>query len=589
MSYSLTGFSTVRREGIRLTVGFTARVDVALKVGSLEETITVSGEAPVVDVSSTSSTTTFTREVLEGTPTGRSGVVTLLAQTPGVRGNLDIGGSAYSATPQFRVFGQLGQHYNTLEGVLTASPKTQGGQGGNYYSYGALEEVSVKTIGSEADNPNRGILMNSVVKSGGNNFSGNMFWAGSGQSLQSNNITDELRAVGITQGSPISEKWEVSVDVGGRIIRDRLWFFANAEYRPFARLAVNSYQPDGTPASNFNSMTYQTNKVSYQMTPSNRLIGFYQYARKKIEGNLDEFTPWETREEGFLYPKMGKIEWQAVAGNSMVASLQYGQWRWDGQYVGNDPGVPAWQDIGSIPLIGGDNIDNSTPHEWRHHTTGSLGWFRPNSFKGDHQIKVGFDYMASTVAREWRSRGASGDYRLRFLDGVADSITLYNFPAKPITSTNYTGFYIKDNWSLNRRLTINAGLRYAHDDGFVPEQCKEAGVFEAAFATPDCIERVQFKIWNTLTPRLSMAFDVTGDAKTVVKAGWGRFERWRQIDDMLAANPMVAATANYRWSDLNRNRDYDPGEVNLNPQGTGFLTSGIRDGGGSTGQIVRSR
>ena len=95
----------------------------------------MSGAAPVVDVTSTSSTNTFTREALELIPTARSGVISLLAQTPGVRGNLDVGGNQFASTPQFRVFGQLGQHYDTLEGVLTASPKTNGGQGGNYYSH----------------------------------------------------------------------------------------------------------------------------------------------------------------------------------------------------------------------------------------------------------------------------------------------------------------------------------------------------------------------------------------------------------------------------------------------------------------------
>jgi hypothetical protein len=132
-------------------------------------------------------------------------VISLLSQTPGVRGNLDVGGNQFASTPQFRVFGQLGQHYDTLEGVLTASPKTNGGQGGNYYSYGAIEEVSIKTVGSEADNPNRGILMNTVVKSGGNTFGGNGSWTYSGQRFQSNNITPELKAAGIQQGAPIDE------------------------------------------------------------------------------------------------------------------------------------------------------------------------------------------------------------------------------------------------------------------------------------------------------------------------------------------------------------------------------------------------
>ena len=581
VSYALSGFQTVRREGLRLTTGFVARADAELKLGSLEETITVSGASPVVDATSTSSATEFTKETLELTPTGRSGLVSLLAQTPGVRGNQDVGGNQFGATPQFRVFGQLGMHYDTLEGVLTASPKTAGGQGGNYYSYNSLEEVRVQTIGNGADIPTKGIALDAIVKSGGNDFHGNYFVALSGQKFQSNNVTAALQAQGITQGNPTTQRWETSGDFGGRLIRDKLWFFTSAEHRRLEQEVVNAQKPDGTAATVYTSMSYQTDKLSYQMSPSNRFVGFYQYARKKDIGGPSQFYPWDSRYDNTPIVKTGKIEYQGIKGNSLVASLQYGKWRWDGIYLGFSPGKVATTD--SVTLMrSGQNIEaGNIPHEWRHHTKGNISWYRPDLFAGDHEIKTGFDHMASTVSREWISRGISKDYVLWFRSGAPDQVEIYNHPVKPVTSTNYLGIWVSDKWSLGRQLTLDLGARVANDDGFVPAQCREAGPFVPA----GCIDRVQFKVWKTITPRLSMAYDVTGSGKTVIKGGWGRFDRWRQIDDIISANPYVATNSFYRWVDRNGNMDWDAGESNLDPNGSDFLRSSTRDSGVSTGQF----
>ena len=117
--YTLSGFQTLKRDGIRLTVGFVAKLDVVLKVGSVEETVTVSGQSPVVDVTSTGTRTELTKETLELTPTGRNGLQALLTQTPGVRTNLDIGGSTINDPVVFRAYGQSNESWSTMDGILT--------------------------------------------------------------------------------------------------------------------------------------------------------------------------------------------------------------------------------------------------------------------------------------------------------------------------------------------------------------------------------------------------------------------------------------------------------------------------------------
>ena len=119
ITYRLSGFEMARREAIRLTIGFTARVDLAMKIGAMEETVTVSGASPVVDATSTTTNTQLTRETLELVPSTRNGLLSLMQQSPGVRGNLDVGGSNFTAFPVFQAYGQNNEQWTTLEGVLT--------------------------------------------------------------------------------------------------------------------------------------------------------------------------------------------------------------------------------------------------------------------------------------------------------------------------------------------------------------------------------------------------------------------------------------------------------------------------------------
>ena len=217
VTYELTGFQGIRNENIRLTVGFTARMDVILKVGSLEENVTVSAVSPVVDVSSTNAATQFTQEMLEQLPTSRNGLTSLLAQAPGARSQWDVGGSAATEQPIFRVFGQGGEPWPQVEGVVGGTMGTNGA--GNYTDYSAVEEASVSTLGNDAEMPTRGIQIQAIVKSGGNQFHGSAFYDQSPSSLQSDNLDPELvESTGgaANSGRPIIKRYDSGGDFGGQ-------------------------------------------------------------------------------------------------------------------------------------------------------------------------------------------------------------------------------------------------------------------------------------------------------------------------------------------------------------------------------------
>src|SRR5207244_7246675 len=213
IQYTLQGFEVARHEGVRLTVGFTAKIDVAMKVGSLEETITVTGASPVVDVRSTTATTQLTRETIELLPSSRNGIVSILAQAPGVRSLRDVGGSTLNNVPTYRVFGQAAEPYATLEGVETSSLQASGGQA-NYWDYSTVDEASVRTLGNSAEVPNRGVNLTAIVKSGGNDFHGGGQVNATSDKLQSDNIDAELAAQGIKSGDELVQRRNLQAELG---------------------------------------------------------------------------------------------------------------------------------------------------------------------------------------------------------------------------------------------------------------------------------------------------------------------------------------------------------------------------------------
>jgi hypothetical protein len=231
----------------------------------------------------------------------------------------------------------------------------------------------------------------------------------------------------------------------------------------------------------------------------------------------------------------------------------------------------------------------------RQHAKAVTTWYRPDLFAGSHELKFGFDYANANYGRQYplvdtNAKEPDGayssylyDYQLLF-QGVNDTpfeLVVQNLPAHAWVVNHYLSFYGQDSWSVGRRLTLNLGVRYAHDNGYVPASCRAAALPPADVAFPAaCFLRQQFNIWNVWAPRLYASYDVSGNGKTVIKGGWGRFDHERQqVPELDSADPQVRTQVTYFWHDRDNNKAYEPGEVDLSTTGPDFVS---QSGGSNT-------
>jgi hypothetical protein len=574
--YELTGFQAVVREEVQLTSGFVARIDVVLKVGSLQETLTVSGQSPVVDTSTTAVITSFTKERLQAIPTTRS-MWQVLAMSPGVRpsGIPDVGGSQLGQQLSgYKNYGTTGQVTPMLEGLNTRQASASAGF---FYDYAALEEAQVKAVGNDAEVALPGTNWVAIVKSGGNTFHGAYAATGETKRLQSNNIDDKLRAVGISDGNPLKRYWDFAGDLGGRIVRDRLWFYTAFRHQQrinnvlgFAK-APGPDRTYGTPDDEQGEfrldLTNQTGKGTFQLSRQYQLIGFFQRNLKRsfAEG-ASRFRPLENTEDYPFPTKAAKVELQGTLSSRVLLSALFGR-----QWYGAWHNAQGWADVPGNPsrfnretnISTGPNplADQRPRSRWQ--TASSISFFPERSFGGQHSFKAGYQIYLEMVGTGYKDK-ASGNYELVYdrVGGVSNrpaEIRTFNFPiVSPANKETQYSAYITDKWTAGR-LTMNLGLRWERYHAFVDEQTKEKGTFGNSGTFP----AIDVLTWTAVAPRAGAAFDLTGDGKTVLKTTYGWFNHVMTEDFAANYNQNTLITTVYRWRDQDGNNDYTPGEVNL--------------------------
>ena len=583
--YTIQGFQSIRREEVRLTAGFTARMDITLKVGTLSESVTVSGAAPIVDVTSTTTRTELTRETLELIPTSRAGLQSVLMQAPGARTNLDTG-SGVTANPTFRAFGRSYEAWVTVEGFPTTSPKSALQSTAQYFDYESFEETSVQTVGNNAETPNSGLNLNIILKSGGNDFHGQGVYTTTSEKLQWSNLDDTLIKAGLGSPNKIATRWDVDGAIGGPVIHDKLWFFFTPRLHREDSQIAGSFKPDGSPGVDPVTQFHSTEKVNFQLNPSNKFIGFTQAFHRDSQSGDTPLVPWNSRQHQIYGQQTSKIEWQLVKGNKYV-SVQGGEWAFHLDRSGFDPThISTFDD--TTRRASGQNIDASTTtYEMRRAVTGVVSWYKADWLGGNHNFKLGLDYWDSHADRRSEDRGAATNMQLHFANGVPTTINALNYPVTPLSHVKNVPMFVQDSWTLARRLTLNLGVRYDHNWAYLPAQSRVASVAPLDTIYPaQSFPELRFKSFNPVTPRAHLAWDVTGNGKTLVKGGWGRFTHMWNSDEINMANNMTFLTSTFLWHDLNGNKQFDAGEVNFDTAGSDFVSQSALGASAATSNAV---
>jgi hypothetical protein len=589
ITFELPGFNTFIRDDLRLTIGFTARVDATMTVGAVQEAVTVSGASPVVDLTSSGTASNFTEEVLETVPRGRD-LWSVVDMAPGVSrdGAPDIGGSRMASRPDMATYGVVAQPKLEVEGINI----TTGGdpQSAVYFNYFGFEEVQFKTSGTDAEVGTPGLHMVAVLKSGGNDFHGRYQGSYQGPRVQSENLDDELRAQGLSDTEPLKYHFDFAADLGGRIIRDKLWFYGgyNTQNRRSSLLGfVSAPGPDGAylsgdePLADYDNTLYGYNlKISYQMSRNNRLIGVYQKGVKtQPQNGAGRFRPLEATRDYYDPTWVKKGEWQSTINDRMLINVVGGYGGYFADYSAPRAGfanrnTPSRLDRDTGLRTGGHEASDQRPRDnWQF--DGSFSYFPQWSFGGRHELKTG-----GTMYRQLHGTGLlnheHGNYVLVYdrVPGFATNqpveMQINSYPVVPRNRVNTFAWYVKDTWRVTDRLTFNLGLRYEKQRPFIPAQSKEASPqFPQLFPAGDFAE-VDLLSWNRFLPRFGVSWSL--DNSSVVKLSAGTYNYLFNDADAGLYNLNALQTATFRWFDPDRNGNYTPGEVNLDLNGQDFIS-----------------
>lgn len=577
VTFSLTGFNTVRREGINVTSGFAASVNGDLTVGTVEQAITVTGAAPVVDVQNVRSQNVLSNEVMETLPTGKS-IASYASLTLGASYTAafrDVGGNQNeSANNMIAIHGLAAGNQKMLQDGMEITG-AQGAGGGSQKLYNInsnfVNEVAVGFGGMSAETETSGVQINTVPKDGGNRFSVDVSVNGSNPRLQSDNLTDALVARGATTPANIQQLYDVGGGFGGPLIKDKLWFYTadrgwvGMNYVP--GLYYNKtqgtpvYTPDlSRPASTGAKNWDQSQRITWQAAPKHKLA-FTENVQWNCICTVTTGTQApEAVRTSVRYPvSLTQATWQSPLSSRLLLEAG-GTGLYQIRRSDNQPEVRPG-DLGYTETSTGfgwgmQSGSTYTPNSPQHQANAR---FSASYVTGSHTFKTGVTwgwtyFKIPTVPwteppinlRLLGGRDANG-----VITGVGNSLTEFAEPNEPLSESTKLAVFTQDQWTM-KRLTLNLGVRFDTLHGWNPAQTRPAGYFTPAIDFPK-LDNVPN--WKDITPRLGASYDLFGNGKTAVKVYVGKYLSAEATNLASNANPAnsIVQSVTRNWTDGNNN------------------------------------
>jgi hypothetical protein len=582
LTFELAGFNTVKRDGIQISLGFTANVNADLALATLQETVTVSGASPVIDTSATRVQQNFKLAQLESIPNGRD-MWSLLAATPGViMSNIDVGGNRAGTQTGYRAYGLSGQVRTSVEGINT----TEGtGGAGFYYDYGSFEEVFMGVAGQGAEAATPGVQSNFLGKSGGNKFSGEFYVDGYNNAFQGSNLSEQHTkptsqgGYGFREGSnEVLKYYDVNFNLGGPIKKDKAWWHFSWR-RQFNAVE----QPLFTFDQSFDTWNQNPSaKVTYQLNQKNKIIGYYQWNMKEQPNRLPiggyTYTDATQTSRQVSPSWVYKAEWNGTVSDRLYVEARWGDFGYyDPRYSNSDEDY-FWRDTTALVLTGA-HAESQTDRD-RKQITAAATYFLDTKY-GSHTFKFGGEIYNET---QWsgRAQNVGGNIEHIYTNGVASQL-VFGVPTATCVCGRYASddgqllvvnkldqqdIFINDTWSKGR-VTMNLGLRWDRYNGWMPEQSQPAFSNGPVNIAAQVFPERNFYTWNNLGPRVGITYDLAGDGKTVLKASYGLFWHNPGPDVSAGANPnQNNKSVTYSWTDRNGDKHYQAGEESANPTAT---------------------
>ncbi len=559
LTFTLSGFQMLRREGVELPSDFTATINADLRVGSLEESITVTGAAPVVDVTTAVHAQVISRDILDAVPTGGTiqGVGQLVV---GVNLSLpDVGGARGMQQTYMSTHGMSSANNTVMVDGMMVNGLQADGAVQSYFNDAMSQEVSYQSSGISAETSSGGVRLNMIPREGGNRFTGDFKAAYRPGDWQSDNTSDRLKSMGVLQGQAVDRIMDFNFSQGGPIKKDRLWFFGSMRYFSVNTQVPNTFFDDGSPGIDDQFIKSALLRLTWQVSQKTKFAAYF-----------DEVDKFRGHEMQSLYdPETAATLWGTPVYHTAAAKLTStvtsrllveGGWSSNLEHYQRkyQPGIsklrftPQWYstvtrydaDLGNVSTAAFVSEEQSPT---RYSVQSSATYVT-----GSHSFKSGFQWTWGPFTHQTDANGdlyqvyRSNSTRIPWT--VPSQVVIRNTPVNSAERLNAdVGIYGQDSWRL-KRLTINAGLRWEHLNAQVLAGESPAGRFVGArqFA-----EVVNLPDWYDWAPRFSVVYDLFGNAKTALKYALNRYNRPYTTTIAETYNPLGSTTSALAWTDLN--------------------------------------
>jgi len=570
----LQGFRAVDRPDVRISAAFVATINGKMEVGSLSETITVTGESPTVDVRSNVQQTVMNQEILEGIPTGRD-PWSLAKLIPGVQvSTYDVGGTQSMQQSSMSAHGSntADVSYN-IDGATVNWPGGGGGATMIYYDQGMFEEVNYMTSAIPAEQLAGGVSINMVTKDGGNVWRGTARYNFANDDLQGENWAGAQALSPTFRGNPTKKTYDFNLNGGGALIENKMWVSGTIRKWVVNKL-VNATNPDGSQALDDNDLKNYSGKVITQLSTNNKVsVGYFW--NDKIRGHR--------RDSNDRIPDIASVvqsnpvqttqaKYTGIRGSLVFESnfsVMDGQTNYTYQ-PDTDPNTVRIIDTGTTEVFNASTRQELQPNS--RHQFDNIFTFGKSGLGGEHLIKAGVQWGRLFYGSDY---SVQGDHWLVYNNGRPVSMRQFNAPTFSKNLATVTGFFIQDSWSMNR-LTLNIGGRYDKYVGTLPEQSSTGGTF----GTPRTVTEQEVINHGIAVWRAGASYDLTGSGRTALKASVSRYGLQVGIDRVTNVNPLTVGSRDCPWGDANGNRRFDAGELTgACPAFSGGTTTGYSPDG----------